>query len=392
MTNEFECYRFGEFLLDTADRQLWRGVERIHLNSRYLDTLVLLVQERGQLVLKERFFGEVWGDVVVGDSALTQCIKEIRKQLGDDASKPRYIQTAPRYGYRFIAPVQTVSSFESETVTPEHRRTTIQSGPDSGVSPAIKMKSRYLLRAVRFGIAGTLGGGVAGIFGGLLYGSALGYAPADPDLGSASIFLVVLTINVVVGLVGGFGVSFGMAGASVLGRRHPTWSITGAALGGLLIGGMIRLLGLDAFTLFFGPAPPGITGGLEGAALGTALALGVRLNHGMRFGSSQNTTPPWRPVVGGSIACALTGALIPVAGGRLLGGSLDLIARSFEGSRLHFEPLGQFVGEIHFGITSQVIFGGIEGLFFGACVVGAIVFSQSFGTSGPAVGKVGHDR
>ncbi len=109
MANAGLIYRFGEFLLDTSDRQLWKGDTRVNLNSRYLDTLALLVREHGQLVEKERLFSEVWDDVVVSDSALTQCIKEIRKQLGDDASNPQYIQTVSRHGYRLIAPVEIVS-------------------------------------------------------------------------------------------------------------------------------------------------------------------------------------------------------------------------------------------------------------------------------------------
>jgi len=101
-TLERPCYRFDEFVVDVPDRQLWKGDTRIDLNARYFDALVLLIRERGQLVEKDRFFDQVWSDVVVSDSALTQCIKEIRKQLGDNASNPRYIQTVPRHGYRFI--------------------------------------------------------------------------------------------------------------------------------------------------------------------------------------------------------------------------------------------------------------------------------------------------
>src|SRR5690606_8847336 len=101
-------YRFDGFLLDAANRQLWRGETRLDLNARYFDALVLLVREHGRLVEKDRFFAEVWDDVVVSDSALTQCIKDVRKQLGDDAANPRYIETVPRYGYRFIGPVEAV--------------------------------------------------------------------------------------------------------------------------------------------------------------------------------------------------------------------------------------------------------------------------------------------
>jgi hypothetical protein len=59
-------YRFDEFVLDVADRQLWRGDARVDLSARYFDALVLLVRERGQLVEKNRFFDEVWSDVVAG--------------------------------------------------------------------------------------------------------------------------------------------------------------------------------------------------------------------------------------------------------------------------------------------------------------------------------------
>ena len=119
---EAHRYRFDDFVVDVSDRQLWRGDTRIDLNARYLDALVLLVQERDKLVEKGRFFDEVWRDVVVSDSALTQCIKEIRKQLGDDASNPRYIQTVARHGYRFIGEAEplAVGSHDSESLHRDH--------------------------------------------------------------------------------------------------------------------------------------------------------------------------------------------------------------------------------------------------------------------------------
>ncbi len=249
-------------------------------------------------------------------------------------------------------------------------------------TPAKNLKP-FVRDAARWGIAGTIGGGLAGIFGGILYGSALGYTPADPGLGTASILLVALSINVIVGLVGGFGISFGMAAVGLLRRREPSWSIIGAALGGLLVGGLTKLLGVDAFTLFFGQAPPGITGGLEGAVLGAALALGVRLSLSKRFVNSTSPLSPWRPVLGGGLAGAAAGALVPLAGGNLMGGSLQLLSRSFEGSMLQLDVLGRFFGEMHFGVTTQVILGGIEGLLFGSCVVGAIVLAQKIRLSVP---------
>ena len=79
---------FGEFELDAADRQLRRGGETVELNGRYFDALALLASEPGRLVTKDRFLDEVWRGVPVTDEALTQCIKTLRRQLGDDASRP----------------------------------------------------------------------------------------------------------------------------------------------------------------------------------------------------------------------------------------------------------------------------------------------------------------
>lgn len=95
-------FRFDDFVLDVPNRQIRRKHAVLPLSSRYFDVLVLLVSNAGQLVEKNRIFDEVWEDVIVSDTALTQCIKSIRKQLGDDASNPRYVKTVPKHGYVFI--------------------------------------------------------------------------------------------------------------------------------------------------------------------------------------------------------------------------------------------------------------------------------------------------
>src|SRR6185503_9899585 len=95
-------YRFDDFFLDEGNRRLSRDGNPIALNSKYFDVLLLLVSRAGQLVEKQQIFEDVWDGVFVTDAALTQCIKDIRKQLGDDASSPRYIKTVPKHGYVFI--------------------------------------------------------------------------------------------------------------------------------------------------------------------------------------------------------------------------------------------------------------------------------------------------
>lgn len=378
-------YRFDDFLLDVSNRQLWDGDTRVDLNARYFDALALLVRTHGQLVEKDRFFAEVWGDVVVSDAALTQCIKEIRRLLGDDAANPRYILTVPRFGYRFIGAVEIVSpdappsNVETagldEAPAASLPRVVPAPADDSPAALPAKDEGFSTRRALLLGGAGTLGGGVAGFLGGLLYGFGLAYAPAEPGLGTASVLLVLVALNVLVGVAGGFGVSAGIAAARLAAQGGDGWSIAGAALGGLLVGGAAKLLGVDAFYLLFGRAPAGITGGLEGAALGAALALGAWLAGG--FGSASAR----RPVVGAGLAGAAAGVLIPLAGGRLMGGSLELLARSFAGSRLQLDALGRYFGELHFGYTTQVILGGIEGLLFSSCVAGAIVLALRLGPS-----------
>ena len=115
-------YRFDNFYLDGGNRRLLRDGLPVALNSKYLDVLLLLVSRCGQLVEKASIFEEIWSGVFVTDAALTQCIKDIRKQLGDDAANPRYIKTVPKHGYVFIgeviasspadAPLQSAQIFE----------------------------------------------------------------------------------------------------------------------------------------------------------------------------------------------------------------------------------------------------------------------------------------
>lgn len=365
MARDVQQYRFGDFLLDVRNRTIRQNGDPIELTARYFDALVLLVHEHGQLVEKDRLFEEVWGDVVVSDSALTQCIKDIRKQLGDDAANPRYIQTVPRYGYRFIAPVHVVAP---DATADDPAIDSVEPGVSSSGSIHARSAAASLQAAALWGAAGSLGGAFAGVFGGLLYGSALAYSPTGAELGTASILLVLLSLNVLVGFIGGAGVSFGMATMSWIVSRSLRWSIVGAALGGMLVGGGAKLLGVDAFNLLFGRAPAGITGGIEGGVLGAAVATGAWLG--------RNGIPSWRPIAFAAAAGAIAGAVIPLAGGNLMGGSLELLGRSFDGSRLQLDALGQLFGEVHFGTTTHAVLGGIEGMLFGGCVIGAMALAK----------------
>lgn len=340
-------FRFDCFILDAGNRRLERDGAPVDLNSRYLDALALLVSEQGRLVGKHRFLGEVWRGVPVTDEALTQCIKTLRRQLGDDAARPRFIETVPKHGYRFIAAVETV-----------------EPGAPVGRQSPFAWDEFLIL-----GIAGTLGGGLAGVFGGLFYGLAAALHPLAPAVGATSVLLVLLCLTVLVALLGAAGVAFGIA-ATASARNH-LWAIAGGALGGLAIGGMVKLLGLDAFALLIGHSPGDITGPFEGTLMGAAVGLGVWLSS--RSGSLERIR---RSVAATAVATGVAGAVIVLLGGRMMGGSLDLLERSFPASRIRLDRIGWFFGERGFGPVSQTVTGALEGAIFGACVVGAMAIAR----------------
>lgn len=338
-------FRFEDFSLDEPNRQLLGSNGPVELNGRYFDALVLLVREEGRLVPKTRFLDEVWRGVPVTDEALTQCIKTLRRQLGDDASNPRFIETVPKHGYRFIAPVATS---DARPARPSVRR------KDSSREFAI------------LGIAGTIGGTIAGILGGLFYG----FAGAAQGMGAISALLVLVAITSVVALLGGLGVSFGIAAARFAPYRPWQWCILGGAFGGLLVGAIVKLLGLDAFSLLLGQSPGDITGPAEGGLLGAAIGFAawlsiwrpedLRLRRGMSIAA---------------IAGGVAGILIALLGRPMMGGSLALLSNSFPNSRLRIDQVGHLFGERSFGPVTQIATSALEGALFSACLIGAMVLA-----------------
>ncbi|MBU1538794.1 MAG: transcriptional regulator [Alphaproteobacteria bacterium] len=360
-------YGFDGFRLDPADRRLTRDGAPVELNARYLDALSLLVREQGRLVSKDRFLAEVWRGVPVTDEALTQCIRTIRRQLGDDAARPRFIETVPKHGYRFIAPVSGLESAAAPPAAP------------TGFWPPV----------LQLGGAGMFGGGVAGALGGLFYGFGAAQ-PLPSGMGSASIVLVLIIITAGVGLIGGAGVAFGIAAARQLRPRFGFGGVLGGAFGGLIVGAVVKLLGVDAFNLLFGQSPAAMTGAGEGALLGATIGFGTWLCLVRGFGLRVS-------VAAAALTGAVVGVLIARLGGRLMGGSLDLLARQFPDSRLSLDPIGGLFGEAGFGPISQTVTGGIEGALFCGFVVAAVVLSQRPGLlrppgSTPALAVSGSSR
>jgi DNA-binding winged helix-turn-helix (wHTH) protein/tetratricopeptide (TPR) repeat protein len=99
--------KFGEFLFDRNEQRLRRRGAVVRLTPQRFRVLSLLVEAQGALVRRETLREAVWGQETVVDfeHGLNACIRDIRRVLGDDADDPRFIETVPRVGYRFIAPV-----------------------------------------------------------------------------------------------------------------------------------------------------------------------------------------------------------------------------------------------------------------------------------------------
>jgi TolB-like protein/DNA-binding winged helix-turn-helix (wHTH) protein/tetratricopeptide (TPR) repeat protein len=111
-------YTFGDFVLDVGERSLRRrgSTTPVALQPKTFDLLVFLVTHAGRLHTKQALLDEVWSNVVVTESSLTRSIHQLRTALDDTADEPRFVETVPRVGYRFIAPVneEPVSTPASE--------------------------------------------------------------------------------------------------------------------------------------------------------------------------------------------------------------------------------------------------------------------------------------
>src|SRR5687768_6076356 len=98
-------YRFGPFRLVPGEG-LYCNREPVSLTPKALETLRVLVERHGRLVTKDDLLQEVWPDVVVEENNLAQHISMLRRTLAQAGGDGRFIDTVPKRGYRFVAPVE----------------------------------------------------------------------------------------------------------------------------------------------------------------------------------------------------------------------------------------------------------------------------------------------
>ncbi len=133
-----KIFRFGLFEADSGRNTLSRSGVRVKLQDQPFRVLVLLVERTGEIVSREELRRELWaeGTYVDFDGGLNVILKKLRASLDDDSENPRFIETVPRRGYRFIAPVSVISAKADEVTTAKPVLQNEVELPEPQLSPA----------------------------------------------------------------------------------------------------------------------------------------------------------------------------------------------------------------------------------------------------------------
>lgn len=129
-------YRFADFRLDPAARELQRGGELVALPPRAFDCLAYLVEHRERAVGRDEMIAAVWGKVDVSDTLLAQTILRVRRSVGDTGNEQHAVRTVPRFGYRWVLPTETVVTTVDDTVSVE-TRPAVESAPETPPAAAL---------------------------------------------------------------------------------------------------------------------------------------------------------------------------------------------------------------------------------------------------------------
>jgi DNA-binding winged helix-turn-helix (wHTH) protein len=348
-------YRFGSFVLSPARRTLHRQSEEVPLIPRYFDLLRLLVERRHEAVCRRDIFDTVWSDVVVSDGALTQAVRTLRRALGDDPRDPAYVRTVSRHGYRFVWPEVVEEPDGPPGLAP----------PPAVVpaSDAAPLDPAHPPIALGRGLAASAGAGLAGVGAGLVGGLLLRWAAGWNVPATVSVALGL--VGATVGSIGGLGVGVGLAAAEARGRRRRWLALPLlGALGGGAVGFVAQLLGRWTLEGLFGRPLPPVGGGGEGLAIGAAIGLGLALAAPPPQGSGLAAGVRLRAALVAGLVTAAACMALSASGGRLVGVSLNAMARVFQGSQVGLAPLAQRLGEPDIGPLTRIVLGAWEGFLF----------------------------
>ncbi len=164
---------FESFRLDYVNQCLWRGDVRVEVKPKPFAVLAYLVTHAGRLVTQDELLAAVWPDTFVQPEVLRQYILEIRRALGDDADRPRFIRTFPKRGYEFIARVSDVVANADATAS---------AAPLVGRADALADLDEYLARAAAGRRQVVFVSGEAGIGKSALMDAFLSRAAVNPGV------------------------------------------------------------------------------------------------------------------------------------------------------------------------------------------------------------------
>src|SRR5580658_9476009 len=117
MSESAAVMRFDVFELDAAAGELRRHGDRVKLPPQPFRVLELLVRQGGGVVTRADIRERIWSDSFVDfEQGLNFCIRQVREALGDTADAPRFIETLPRRGYRFLLPVDSPAAVEPKAI------------------------------------------------------------------------------------------------------------------------------------------------------------------------------------------------------------------------------------------------------------------------------------
>ena len=131
---------FGAFALRADQSVLELDGKAVPMTPKMFDTLLVLVKNQGRIVEKETLLREVWPDSFVEEGNIAFNIRQLRKLLGCDAQSPTFIETVPKRGYRFIAPVKVVEEEETSRLVA------------SGIEPVRSSRSFILVYGITVAI------------------------------------------------------------------------------------------------------------------------------------------------------------------------------------------------------------------------------------------------
>lgn len=148
-----KIYRFGRFSLDTGQHLLLKDGSPLQLREKVFDTLVILVEAGGAVVSKDEFMEKIWPDAFVEENSLNRNISELRKALSSGVEDTPYIETVPKRGYRFAAPVDVFERADRQS--PIDLPQTKKARLHDGLRQLIVNRTAILLLAVVFCAAGV---------------------------------------------------------------------------------------------------------------------------------------------------------------------------------------------------------------------------------------------